>query len=190
VAATGFFKTLYLTRFSKPVSDRAVYRIVKKVCPERLLLLGLGDARRAVRIVETAQRCAATRDIEITGVDLFEGRPQDATSQLSLKEAHRMLRETGVQVKLVPGDPYSALARTANSLPNIDLMLIDADQDADSLAQAWFYAPRMLHETSLVLVEHAQGVDKKSGHRITRFDRLDRSSIEQMASHVRVRRAA
>ena len=90
----------------------------------------------------------------------------------------------------MPGDPFSALARTANSLPNVDLMLVDAHQDADSLAQAWFYAPRMLHDTSLVLVERQHGVDKKSGQPISQFERLDLSTIEQLSSSVRPRRAA
>jgi hypothetical protein len=93
-------------------------------------------------------------------------------------------------VQLVPGDPYSALARTANSLPDIDLMLVDADQDAESLSQAWFYAPRMLHEESLVLIERLQDAHDASDQPAIQFDRLDRATIEQMASPIRGRRAA
>jgi hypothetical protein len=190
VAASGLIKALYLTRFSKPASDRVLYRAVAQQRPQRMLLLGLGSGERAVRLIELAQRYADTDEIAVTGVDLFEGRPSEATTQLSLKDAHRRMRDTGAQVQLVPGDPYSALARCANSLPNIDMLLVDADQDTDSLAQAWFYAPRMLHDATLVLVEHEQGVDEKSGRRISQYDRLDRVTIEQMASRVRVRRAA
>ena len=188
--ATGFFKAAYLTWFSKPADDRALYRTVKRHRPERILLVGLGDGQRALQLIGLAQRCAGRVQIEVTGVDLFEGRSSDAASRLTLKDAHRKLRDTGAHVKLVPGDPYSALSRTANSLPNVDLMLVDCDQDADSVAQAWFYAPRMLHDASVVLVERSRGVDKKSDQQLRQFDRLDHPTIEQMASLVRVRRAA
>ncbi|MCG8585707.1 MAG: hypothetical protein MI757_13455 [Pirellulales bacterium] len=190
MAATGMLKALYLRRFSKPASDRALYRMIKRKRPQRMLLLGLGDGRRAVKMVELAQRYAATDDMLIAGVDMFEGRPADAPTELSLKEAHRSLRDTGTQVQLVPGDPFSALARAANGLPNIDLMLVDADQDADAVARAWFYAPRMLSDTSLVLVEQVIGSDDKSGQPITKFDQLDLAQVEQMATASQGRRAA
>ncbi len=72
---------------------------------------------------------------------------------LSLKEAHRSFKTLGVAIQLVPGDPFSALARTANALREIDLVLISADQDAESLDRAWFYLPRVLHATSVVFLE-------------------------------------
>lgn len=36
-------------------------------------------------------------------------------------------------------------------------MVIAADQDTQSLTNAWFYVPRMLHESSLVLLEDTSG---------------------------------
>ena len=56
-------------------------------------------------------------------------------------------------MQLIPGDPHSALARSANSLQNTDLVIISAGHDEQSLASAWFYLPRMLHAGSAVYVE-------------------------------------
>ncbi len=150
----------------------------------------MSDALRARRLVELAQRYAAADTIEITGIDLFEGRPANQPAGLSLKESHRILHHTQARVQLVPGDPFSALARTANSLPDIDLMLLDADHDADSMSKAWFYVPRMLRESSLILVESDAGVDDKTGERLTRWNNLDRKTIDQRAASGGRRRAA
>jgi hypothetical protein len=64
-----------------------------------------------------------------------------------------LLKPTGVQVQLVPGDPYSALARVANNLTGTDLVVVAADQDPLALERAWFYFPRLLHTTSHVFAE-------------------------------------
>ena len=61
----------------------------------------------------------------------------------------------GIAAQLVPGDPFSALSRAANSLRDIDLATISADQDPAALERAWFYLPRVLHATSLVFQEQA-----------------------------------
>jgi hypothetical protein len=55
-------------------------------------------------------------------------------------------------VQLVPGDAFTALARTANALADTDLIVISADQDAAALDLSWFYLPRMLHAASQVVV--------------------------------------
>ena len=80
---------------------------------------------------------------DYTAIDQFESRGE-SQPRLSLKEAFHVLRPTGVKLQLVPGDPLSALSRIANSLAGTDLLLIAADQDRQSLAQAWKYVPRML----------------------------------------------
>jgi hypothetical protein len=72
-----------------------------------------------------------------------------------LKQAFGDLRGTGVTARLVPGDPHSALARTANSLSGTDLLILSADIDRDSLAQAWRFVPRMVHANTLVFQQIA-----------------------------------
>ena len=53
----------------------------------------------------------------------------------------------------MPGDPYSALARTANSLLENDLMLISADQDQASSRSSLVLCAAHVHRKSLVLRE-------------------------------------
>ena len=66
-----------------------------------------------------------------------------------------VLHGLGARTQLIPGDPLAALACSANSLPDTDLLIIRADQLGESMEQAWYYVPRMLHTHSLVLVEQA-----------------------------------
>ncbi len=114
--------------------------------------LGIGFSGRMKRLLEVAAWKGDSRPLRYTGIDLFEAR---ATNQvgMSLKEAFAELRLSDVKVQLVPGDPNMALRRVANSLTGTDLLLVSANQEADSLAAAWNWVPRMLTDTSLVFIE-------------------------------------
>ncbi len=129
----------------------------------------------ARNMIQLAAQYTAREQVRFTGIDLFEMRP--ATSPgLSLKQTHSLLTPSGARVQLVPGDPFSALARTANSLLDTDLVVIRADQDPASLQRAWFYLPRMLHEKSVVLVEQPGCEGRDGTYRV-----LDLHAIWQLA---------
>lgn len=153
MAVMNRWKYLSLAYFSKPKHDRAVYRLIKRSNVKRVLEIGIGDGLRAVRMVFVAGQSHSPDAIRYAGVDLFEGRSPNSPKGISLKEAHRLLKPTGAKIHLVPGDPLSALTRCANVLPDTDLVVISRDVDIESLAQAWFYVPRMLHAHSIVLKE-------------------------------------
>jgi hypothetical protein len=116
----------------------------------------MGDARRATRMLSVAMRYRPQDRVSYAGIDLFEARPADVPG-LKLKDAHRQLIRTGVQLRLVPGDPLAALSRSANSLTDTDLLVISAGHDPAVLEPAWFYIPRMLHDASLVFLEEQSG---------------------------------
>jgi hypothetical protein len=175
-------KYLYLAYFSKPASDRVIYRAIRKRQVRRILEIGLGKASRAVRMIAVAQRRASGEAIRYVAIDPFEARGPEAAPGLSLKEAHRLLKPTAAQVQLIPGDPATALARAANALRNIDLVIISSAYDEQSLADAWFYLPRMLHAGSQVYLE-SQAADKT-------VDLLASAEIETRASAKGRRRAA
>ena len=157
VRRTSFWRTIYLTRFSKPSFDRPLFRRILRQRMVKFVELGVGDGQRAKRMIEAAQRHATGSEIRYVGVDLFESRPE-GWKGLTLKQAHQKLAHSGITLRLLPGDPFSTLARAANSLTGSDLIIIRANQDADSLQRAWFYLPRMLHQRSVVLREvHADG---------------------------------
>jgi hypothetical protein len=106
---------------------------------------------------------------------------------MTIKRAHRTLQASGAKVHLIPGDPFTALSRSANSLAGVDLLVIGADQDRESLAWAWFYVPRMLHEQSLVCLERLDNRLGQSGYQL-----LSRDEVESLAAatHGVWRRAA
>jgi len=104
-------------------------------------------------MIEAAKAHVPARQISYTGIDLFEARSPCDGPGMTLKMAHRFLQATGARIRLVPGDPFAALAQTANSLGLIDLVVISGNVESASLARAWFYLPRTLHGRSLVLAE-------------------------------------
>jgi predicted O-methyltransferase YrrM len=178
-------KRLYFSYFSQPSSDRFVYRFLRKRRIRKILELGIGTGVRAQRMLQLATGDQYPPSISYTGVDLFESRSETDGPGLSLKLAHRQLKVAGARVRLVPGDPYSALARIANELGAIDLILISADQDRQSLAKAWFYVPRIMHAETLVLLE-----DRHATAGVMKLSRVPRLQIEQWAAQTTPRRAA
>ncbi len=165
---------LYLAYFSKPQSDRLLYRTIRRLHCHRFLEIGVGRGVRAQRLLNLATRYHAKDQVRYVGIDLFEARTLPA-SGLSLKDAHRSFKTLGISAQLVPGDPFSAMARAANALRDIDLVVISADQDAESLGRAWFYLPRVLHATSVVFLEQANPDATLS------LLALDRSEVEARA---------
>ncbi|HAN99730.1 MAG TPA: hypothetical protein DCQ98_20920 [Planctomycetaceae bacterium] len=142
---------LWLTRFSKPKGERILFRTIKERPVRSVLEIGVGDLTRAERLIRFAGSFLPNGELRYTVVDLFEGRPDPSTG-VSLKEAHGRLKQLDAKIKVIPGDPFSALARSANSLPETDLVLIAGDVDRDSLARAWTYLPRTLHQKSRILL--------------------------------------
>ena len=136
-------------------------------------------------MIEVAGLNAAAGEVCYTGIDLFEARPHEDARGLTLRAAHRLLKPTGARIRLVPGDPLTALSRVANTLTGSELVVISADQDADSLGRAWFYLPRMLVRDSLVLMEVPGGPDGEPAIRS-----IDRDEIDRLARPPALRRAA
>lgn len=156
LAAASFLETLKLVHFSRPRSDRLLYRLIRRHKMRRIVELGLGDGTRALRMIAVAQRFAEGGPVQYTGVDLFEMRPP-GTRPLALKQAYRMLADGGARIRLFPGDPAAALASMAGTLPQVDLAVISGDVDAQSLEGTWRYLWRMLHPGSLVFQESQHG---------------------------------
>ena len=183
VSRLSFLKSAYLTLLSQPSHERLVYRLIRTHRPGTIVELGVGRAVRSQRMLQLAAHYSPGEKIRFTGIDMFEGR-DDPSSSLSLKEAHRLLKASGGRVHLVPGDPLSALSRSANSLQGTDLLVIGADQDERSLEQAWFYIPRMLHDQSIVVIEDRTG--SRLGMRVIPVETIDQFAARNASS----RRAA
>lgn len=147
----GWIRFTYWKLFSKPASDRLIYRWIDRGDVKTITEIGVRGGLRAERMIAFAKRRHAPDQIRYAGMDLFEARPAESPG-MSLKEAHRLLSRTGVPIRLVPGELVAGLLRTANSLAKTDLIVVDSEVDMTRFQPAWFYFPRMLHEKSTVLV--------------------------------------
>jgi hypothetical protein len=164
-----------LAYLSQPSSDRIIYRAIRRHQVHSIVELGVGDARRTQRMIRVAKQFSPNETIRYTGVDLFEAQPANRP-QIKLKVAYMEFKRLTPCVQLAPGDPYLALARTANSLAGTDLLVVGADQDPEAMARAWSFVPRMIHDRSLIFREEAV-----RGGRQTRFVRLDVRDVQQLA---------
>jgi predicted O-methyltransferase YrrM len=152
----GWIRSTYLTRFSQPAQDRVIYQTLCQKSVKSVLEIGIAAGVRTGRIIELALTKVSAGDFRYAGIDLFEARGKGQPC-LTLKQAHQMLTGLRIAHRLVPGDPQTALARSANNLGPVDLVIISADQDPEATRRAWFYLPRLLHADSLVLLEERQG---------------------------------
>jgi hypothetical protein len=169
-------KYLYLAYLSNPASERCLYRALAGSRASSIVEIGMGMGQRSLRLIDAARRFSGKATIRFTGIDLFEARPA-VSPGMTLKRAHRILTATRARIRLVPGDPFTALARTANALMGTDFVVISADQERNSLAQAMFYLPRMIHSDSHVFIEEPAGGTTK-----TRFRRLLPIDIARIAN--------
>jgi hypothetical protein len=178
-------RRFYLDYFSQPASDRVLYRALRKRPAHKILELGIGAGQRTLRMLEIVAACRPDSQISYAGIDLFEARSETDGPGLSLKAAHQQLRASGAKVRLVPGDPLSALARMANEIGPVDLIVISADQDRDSLARSWFYFPRMLHAATRVFLEERETTDGPA-----QLSELSRAQINDRVALTAPRRSA
>jgi len=154
---------LALAFFSQPKSDRPIYRLIRRLKPQRIVELGIGNGQRSQRIIRLA---GSLGPLHFIGIDMFEGSPP-GVPHMSLKNAHQRLAGLGSEVRLIPGDAGLTLPRRANELTNTDLIIISATQPAASVAVAWSYLPRMLHSTSRVMLETAAATGVTSWRMLT-----------------------
>lgn len=175
----------HLCYLSKPAADRLLYRHLGRAKPCKILELGMPSLERSCRLVEWAGYGQPESRIVYTGIDRFESREPaagdaQAGSSLTLKLAYRRLSALGARVRLVPGDAYEALSRSANALGPHDLLLVGPDHAEETLARAWLYVPRVLSREATVLRQAATG----------EWQTMSRFEIERLADRATRRRAA
>lgn len=119
--------------------------------------------------------------IGYTAVDPFEA---SEPCVLSLKAAYRQLHPTVAKLRLIPGQPMTALPPVANELGQFDLVVIAAHALDAQAPRAWYYLQRLLHPTSLVLFEEPAPAGQ------TAFRPLAAAEIEARGGATRTRRAA
>jgi hypothetical protein len=182
----SLIRRIYLLYFSQPAAERAIYGAIRAQKIRSIVEIGVNLPIRTPRLLEVAGWVTSEQPLRYTGIDLFEARAGNQP-KLTLKQAFASLQSPGVRVQLVPGEPDAALRRVANSLTQTQLLLIGANQDPASLANAWTWMPRMLTQQSLIFHEQP-GLKTVQ----TLWRQLKLADIERLASQTgrNARRAA
>jgi hypothetical protein len=178
------FRSAYLRYLSKPQSNRVVYRAMFRSRAKNILELGVGDGQRALRMMEIAKMISLGDEIRYVGMDLFEGRSESDGPGMSFKAAHQCLRVDGVRVQLLPGEPAATLARMANSLGKMDVVVLPAKLDSPDFNRMWLFMPRILHENSQVFIERVLDDGR------ARLELMPKARISELAAPGACRRAA
>lgn len=174
----NWLRSAHLVYVASPTGERAVYREIQRRQTRKILELGVGAGQRARRMIEAARR--NTGAVCYAGVDLFEMRPS-ANDGLTLKQAHALLKPSGARVRLIPGDPFTALARMANEIGPCDLIVVAGDQPEESLQRAWFYVPRLLHAGTAVFAEHPDAPDAPAQYALMPHEEIHRRAAQCVA---------
>jgi hypothetical protein len=143
------------SRLTKPHRERYLDRILERHRPQKILEVGIADLEQTARILRSAPHWAgatASSSIHYVAIDLFDLRPM-TQPKLSLKHVHCQLHPIVGSLRLIPGDPFEALTRMANSLGPFDLCLVHRTVDPLSLERAWYFFPRMLAPRVVTLIE-------------------------------------
>ncbi len=166
MSGVGFFRRIWLTRFSSPAVERPLLRLVLDRRPAKILELGLGTIERTERLLGVASSLAP---VHYVGLDRFEARLPGDPVGVTLKEAHRRLHGLG-RIQLVPGNADSSLARLCNQLGGFDLVLVSSSTDRQNLTRCWFFLQRVTRPGTVLMQEVVR----------------DASSTWQEVSHERV----
>ena len=183
---TSLIQYGFLRFFSKPAAERAIYRAIARQRARRFVEIGVGRAVRAKRMLAVASRFHDREQLSYAGIDLFEDRPADNPG-LPLKLAHQLLRPMAGKLQLVPGDAYSALCRSANTLVQSDIIVVTGNTDDEQMRPAWFFFPRMLHDKTCVFVAAESGEKEESHVETVTQEEISELSL---ASRSAVRHAA
>ncbi|MBN1139687.1 MAG: class I SAM-dependent methyltransferase [Anaerolineae bacterium] len=125
---------------------------------KRLMEIGVYTGENAVSMVETAVAHAPDpREVAYYGFDLFV----NATSD----QVRRKLERLGCTVALFEGDTLETLPGAVASLPQMDLIFIDAGKSFAEAMSDWQNAEQLAHDETGVFVHNARfpGVHRMLG---------------------------
>lgn len=159
---TSRWKIFHLSYLSNPSSDRIIYKSILQKKSHYILELGIGDGKRALRMIDAAARFTDRSNIQYIGMDSFEDRSEADGPGLPFIDAHRLLGRSGAKIKLFPGDPLRSLTRSANDLGQVDVLIISPQFDTERLNKVWYFVPRLLHAQTQIFVEQKQSGGKHS----------------------------
>ncbi len=181
LSAARLIKYLQFAYLSKSPLEKTIFRTIRSISAGHIVEIGVGRGELAHRMIEQAICYTNRPRVTYTGIDLFELRA-DGSEALELRAAYQMLSPLDARVRLIPGEPDTALARRANTLLDTDLLVVHAGLDAERMRRAWYYVPRMLQPHSRVIVESAAADQRPQV--------LDLAAVHELAQAARSQRRA
>ena len=175
-------KLFHVLHTSRPSQNRTIYQEIHRRGVRKFVELGVGTGQRALQMIELAGMACDPAEIHYTGIDLFEARTEAEGPWASLRDIYQLLKPTGAKIRLVPGTPLEGLARVANALGQVDMVICSFHPAADWFTDAWFYVPRLLNATSDVFLESADTDGKASFRRVPRDEILNLTQARRRAA--------
>ncbi len=154
----SWLQRIYWTRFSKPVQERALAKLLINRPLTSVLEIGVGDGARMRRIAKLAQLAPQATQLRYIGIDEFES-AQDGRRHLSLKQAHQLASQLGFKASLIPGDHGSAVPRVAHKMGPSDLIIVDGglNPQAPLVGAVGTWLNRLAHSQSTVIASQEPG---------------------------------
>jgi hypothetical protein len=184
LAGVQFLRQIYLTRFSHPAQNRDVFREFYRRKPTSVFVLGVDSSTLAIELTGLMHEWHPTERLRLALLDPFDARPASAP-KLTVRETNAQFAELPVRLTLHPGDPTFTLPRVANQLGTADVILLSPSIDAEAFAPSWYFLPRLMHATSVLLEGHVG--PSGAGYRAVTAEEVSRRA-ERAGS--KVRRAA
>lgn len=150
-----FLRQIYLTRFSHPAQNREIFREFYRRKPASLFVLGVDSSTLMQELAGLMHEWHPTQRVRLALLDPFDARPA-SSPKLTVRETNARFAELPVRLTLHPGDPTFTLPRVANQLGVADAILLSPSVDANAFGQAWYFLPRLMHPTS-ILIEGSDG---------------------------------
>lgn len=155
-----FLRQIYLARFSHPAQNRDIFREFYRRKPASLFVLGVDSSTLVQELTGLMREWHPTERVRLALLDPFDARPA-SSPKLTVRETNARFAELPVRLTLHPGDPACTLPRVANQLGTADAILLSPSIDADAFSSAWYFLPRLMHATS-VLIEGSGGAAEVS----------------------------
>ena len=174
--AMKFFQTFYLTHFSKPISYRAIYRHIQSEHPRKVLEIGIQRAERTrIMLQLLLQYCGEKSDVHYCCIDPFESRTPIDGPGLSLRKAHRIISPFGIQSRLIPSTPESAVwqLHLNRLIEKVDLAII-ATPDLTWLTTSMASLRELIHESAGIFV----GLPTSENAGVYAFEKIGFSDLE------------
>ncbi len=153
----SWLQKIYWSRFSKPVTERALFSHLLQQPVASILEIGIGDGARMRRIAKLVRLPEGATQLRYIGIDEFES--ASCGRHLSLKQAHQLSSQLGFKASLIPGDHANAIPRVAHKMGTSDLVIVDGGLNPQEplvgLIGSWLN--RLAHSRSTVIATETQG---------------------------------